>query len=48
MAETTASELTEVELAAWRGFLRVHSALIRELDAELEAAHGLPLPATRC
>jgi DNA-binding MarR family transcriptional regulator len=29
--------------AAWRGFLSVHAALIRELDAELQAAHGLPL-----
>jgi DNA-binding MarR family transcriptional regulator len=31
------------EEAAWRGFLRVHAALIRELDAELHAAHDLPL-----
>lgn len=31
------------ELGAWRGLLRVHSALVRELDAELIAAHGLPL-----
>ena len=31
------------ELAAWRGMLRVHSALTRSLDAELIAAHGLPL-----
>lgn len=31
------------ELAAWRGFLRAHTALTRELDAELAAAHGLPL-----
>jgi DNA-binding MarR family transcriptional regulator len=36
-------ELTPVELGAWRGMLRVHSALVRELDAELEAAHELPL-----
>jgi DNA-binding MarR family transcriptional regulator len=35
--------LTESELAAWRGFLRVHSALERELDAELVADHVLPL-----
>lgn len=35
--------LAAAELAAWRGFLRVHSALTRELDAELAAAHGLPL-----
>ena len=25
------------------GFLRVHAALVRELDRELEEAHGLPL-----
>ena len=36
-------ELTPAELGAWRGMLRVHSALVRELDAELEAAHALPL-----
>jgi DNA-binding MarR family transcriptional regulator len=31
------------ELAAWRGFLRAHAALTRELDVELSEAHGLPL-----
>ncbi len=31
------------ELAAWRGFLRIHSAVTKELDAELVAAHGLTL-----
>ncbi|MCP9491348.1 MAG: MarR family transcriptional regulator [Solirubrobacteraceae bacterium MAG38_C4-C5] len=31
------------ELAAWRGLLRVHAAIVHALDAELEAAHGLPL-----
>ena len=30
-------------LAAWRGFLRAHSALTKALDAELMAAHGLSL-----
>ncbi len=38
-----AGELTETELGAWRGLLRVHSALVKALDSELEAAHGLPL-----
>lgn len=42
-AAVTPTELTEAELAAWRGFLRVHTALFRQLDAELEAAHNLPL-----
>jgi DNA-binding MarR family transcriptional regulator len=36
-------ELSPAELGAWRGFLRVHTALVRELDAELDAAHSLPL-----
>ena len=37
------AQLNADELGAWRGFLRVHSKLTRELDAELAAAHGLPL-----
>ncbi len=36
-------ELEPRELAAWRGMLKVHSALVKALDAELEAAHNLPL-----
>lgn len=45
MRATTDREplLTREELAAWRGLLRVHAALFKELDAELQAAHGLPL-----
>jgi DNA-binding MarR family transcriptional regulator len=35
--------LSALELAAWRGFLRVHAGVIRELDAELQAEHDLPL-----
>ncbi len=35
--------LDELELGAWRGFLRVHAALTGHLDAELAAGHGLPL-----
>ncbi len=35
--------LSDTELAAWRGLLRVHSALLRDLDAELELKHRLPL-----
>ena len=35
--------LTDVELGAWRGLLRTHAMLVKRLDAELEAAHGLPL-----
>jgi DNA-binding MarR family transcriptional regulator len=36
-------QLDERELRAWRGMLRAHAALTKALDAELEAAHGLPL-----
>jgi DNA-binding MarR family transcriptional regulator len=35
--------LSERELRAWRGLLRVHAALTKALDADLEATHGLPL-----
>jgi DNA-binding MarR family transcriptional regulator len=38
-----AKELSPAELGAWRGFLRVHSTLVKALDAELQSAHGLPL-----
>jgi DNA-binding MarR family transcriptional regulator len=41
--DTTISRLDNRELRAWRGLLRVHAALSKELDAQLEAAHGLPL-----
>jgi DNA-binding MarR family transcriptional regulator len=44
MATTTEiRELTREELGAWRGLLRVHSALVKALDAELLAEHDLPL-----
>jgi DNA-binding MarR family transcriptional regulator len=43
--DTQSARLTPPELAAWRGFLRAHSALIRDLDHELDQAHGLPLRA---
>jgi Transcriptional regulators len=35
--------LAPLELAAWRGLLRVHSALVHDLDAELRATHNLSL-----
>ena len=37
------TKLSERELRAWRGMLRVHAALTKALDAQLEAEHGLPL-----
>ena len=43
MQQSAVSPLSARELAAWRGFLRVHSGLVRELNADLEADHGLPL-----
>ena len=43
MQETTLTLLNERELAAWRGFLRVHSGLVRQLNTELETSHALPL-----
>jgi DNA-binding MarR family transcriptional regulator len=35
--------LTAEELGAWRGLLRVHAAMTKALDAELEREHGLAL-----
>lgn len=37
------SRPTAEGLAAWNGFLRVHQALVAELDRELVELHGLPL-----
>src|SRR5436853_1454538 len=34
---------TDLELDAWRGFLRAHATLVRELDEALAERHGLPL-----
>ena len=39
----TTGRLSREELGAWRGFLRVHSSLFHQLDAELSAADDLPL-----
>jgi DNA-binding MarR family transcriptional regulator len=39
----SAEELTDRELAAWRGMLRAHRDVVARLDAELEREHGLPL-----
>jgi len=39
----TSAPFDTQELRAWRGMLRAHAALTKALDAELEAAHGLPL-----
>src|SRR3954454_14762330 len=34
---------SELELDAWRGFLRTYTSLVRELDDELTERHGLPV-----
>jgi DNA-binding MarR family transcriptional regulator len=43
LSQTGVRELSAEQLGAWRGFLRVHSALVKALDAELLAEHQLPL-----
>jgi DNA-binding MarR family transcriptional regulator len=46
MQRTRSSEIptfSDGELDAWRGFLRTHATLVRELDEELTERHGLPL-----
>ena len=35
--------LEGVALGAWRGLMRAHAAVSQQLEAELEAAHGMPL-----
>ena len=40
---STAELLNEEELAAWRGMLRAHAELTKELDAQLAREHNLPL-----
>jgi DNA-binding MarR family transcriptional regulator len=37
------ADLSSQEFAIWAGFVQTHTALARELDADLRAAHGLPL-----
>jgi DNA-binding MarR family transcriptional regulator len=36
-------ELSLEEQEAWAGFIRAHATIVKELDAELKASHGLPL-----
>jgi DNA-binding MarR family transcriptional regulator len=40
---TDRDDFTTTELGAWRGMLFVHAALVRALDAELDAEHGIPI-----
>jgi DNA-binding MarR family transcriptional regulator len=43
MQQPVKGDLDQLELAAWRGFLRAHADVVRGLDDELQAEHGLPL-----
>ncbi len=43
MTGTFSAQLSDRELAAWRGLLATNASLIADLDAELEREHGLPL-----
>src|SRR5256714_385304 len=43
MQSTETPRFSELELDAWRGFLRSHATLVRELDEELTERHRLPL-----
>ena len=38
-------QLSPLELGAWRGMLRAHARLTREMDAEMRARHGISLSA---
>src|SRR3954447_2273556 len=35
--------LSPTELRAWRGLVKAHGCLVKRLDAQLEAEHGVPL-----
>jgi DNA-binding MarR family transcriptional regulator len=41
MATLTATDLQGAALGAWRSFLQSHASILRALDAELVAEHGL-------
>jgi DNA-binding MarR family transcriptional regulator len=41
MSTVTETRLDGAELEAWRGYLTSHAAILRALDAELVAEHGL-------
>jgi DNA-binding MarR family transcriptional regulator len=43
--ELEPNPFTPAEMAAWRGMLRVHSAIFRELDRELLVEHGFGIDA---
>jgi len=42
-SQITLDSLSPTELRAWRGLVRAHACLVKRLDAQLEAEHGLAL-----
>jgi DNA-binding MarR family transcriptional regulator len=42
-SQTELDSLTATEQRAWRALVRAHACLVKRLDAQLEAEHGLPL-----
>jgi DNA-binding MarR family transcriptional regulator len=42
-SEIALPSFNDVELDAWRGFLRTYATIVRELDDELNERHGLPV-----
>lgn len=44
-APGSGARLTPLELGAWRGFLRTHALIVRELDEELQRREGLSVSA---
>jgi DNA-binding MarR family transcriptional regulator len=40
---TQQDTLSPTEQRAWRGLVRAHACLVKRLDAQLEAEHGVPL-----
>lgn len=43
--ESSSTSLVAHELAAWRGLLEAHAGVTRQLDAQMQAKHGLSLSA---
>ena len=41
--QSTLDGLSPTELRAWRSLVRAHACLVKRLDAQLEAEHGLAL-----
>jgi DNA-binding MarR family transcriptional regulator len=44
-AKSPLTPLSQQELAAWRGMLEAHARVTQQLDAQMQAAHGISGPA---